>query len=49
MRPWFGSPLYVSDASNVFDASGVLIDSAVRERLTRFIGGFAQFVAGSTG
>ncbi len=45
MRPWFGSPLYVSEASKVFDASGALVDAAVRDRLTSFIGGFAQFVA----
>lgn len=45
MRPWYGSPLYVSEASKVFDASGQLTDAAIRERVTKFLHGFADFVA----
>lgn len=45
MRPWYGTPLYVSDASKVFDASGTLVDPDIRERLKQFMTGYAQFVA----
>jgi chromate reductase len=44
MRPWYGSPLYVSEAGKVFDASGDLIDPIIRERVTKFVHGFAAFV-----
>ncbi|MFO7276782.1 MAG: NADPH-dependent FMN reductase [Pseudomonadota bacterium] len=44
-RPWFGPPLYVSNADRVFDANGTLVDADVRERLREFLAGFAQFVA----
>jgi NAD(P)H-dependent FMN reductase len=43
-RPWWGARLYVSDASKVFDAAGVLTDAGTRERLTALIADFAQFV-----
>jgi NAD(P)H-dependent FMN reductase len=45
MRPWYGVPLYVSNANQVFDASGTLIDPDVRERLKQFMSGYAQFLA----
>jgi NAD(P)H-dependent FMN reductase len=45
MRPWYGVPLYVSNANQVFDASGTLIDPDVRERLKQFMTGYAQFLA----
>jgi chromate reductase len=44
MRPWYGMPLYVSNATTVFDASGTLIDPDIRERLKQFMTGYAQFV-----
>jgi NAD(P)H-dependent FMN reductase len=44
MRPWYGVSLYVSEAGKVFDASGDLIDPAIRERVTKFVHGFADFV-----
>lgn len=44
MRPWYGSSLYVSDAGNLFDASGVLTDNATRERLKTFLAGYAAFL-----
>jgi hypothetical protein len=34
----------VSEAGKVFDASGDLIDPAIRERVTKFVHGFADFV-----
>ena len=43
-RPWFGFPLYVSNASKVFDAEGKLADQATRDRLQKFLQGFAAFV-----
>ncbi|MFQ6022134.1 MAG: NADPH-dependent FMN reductase [Acidiferrobacterales bacterium] len=45
MRPWFGSQLYVGNASKVFDASGNLVEDDIRERLTAYMTGFAAFVA----
>jgi NAD(P)H-dependent FMN reductase len=43
-RPWFGSILYVSSAGKAFDASGKLIDQATRDRLQKFLVGFAEFI-----
>jgi NAD(P)H-dependent FMN reductase len=43
-RPWFGSILYVSSAGKAFDATGKLIDQATRERLQKFLAGFAEFI-----
>ena len=43
-RPWFSSPLYVSSAAKVFDAEGRLIDDAIRERLRKYLQGFAHFI-----
>jgi NAD(P)H-dependent FMN reductase len=44
-RPWFGSVMYVSEAAKVFDAEGRLTDEKIREDLTKFVAGFADFVA----
>src|SRR3954470_9989576 len=46
MRPWFGQVLYVGGASKVFDASGRLVDDAIRGRLRKYMEGFVEFVAG---
>jgi hypothetical protein len=35
MRPWFGQLLYVGSAAKVFDASGKLVDDAIRARLRK--------------
>jgi NAD(P)H-dependent FMN reductase len=43
-RPWFGSILYVSSAGKAFDASGKLVDQSTRERLQKFLAGFAEFI-----
>jgi len=43
-RPWFGSPIYVSQAAKVFDAEGKLIDATVREKLHKYLQGFAEFI-----
>jgi NAD(P)H-dependent FMN reductase len=43
-RPFFGSPLYVSAAGKVFDEHGTLVDAAIRERLRKYLQGFAQFI-----
>ncbi|HKQ28424.1 MAG TPA: NADPH-dependent FMN reductase [Burkholderiales bacterium] len=45
MRPWFGQVLYVGGASKVFDASGRLVDDAIRARLRKYMEGFVEFVA----
>jgi NAD(P)H-dependent FMN reductase len=45
MRPWYGMPLYVSNATQVFDASGTLVDPDIRERLKQFMTGYAHYVA----
>lgn len=44
-RPFFGGRLQVAEASRVFDAEGNLIDERVRGELTKFVTGFAKFVA----
>ena len=43
-QPWFGGSLYVPHAAKAFDAEGRLIDDAVRERLSRYLEGFALHV-----
>jgi chromate reductase, NAD(P)H dehydrogenase (quinone) len=45
LRPFYGSNLYVSDASKVFDAEGKLVNADVRTLLTKFLEGYAQFIA----
>jgi chromate reductase, NAD(P)H dehydrogenase (quinone) len=47
MQPWFGQLLYVGNAGKVFDASGKLIDEAIRMRLRNYVRGFADFVRNS--
>jgi len=49
MRPWYGSPLYIGDNRKVFDASGEIVDAAIRGRVTQFVHGFAEFVESSRG
>jgi len=44
-RPWYGSSLYLSAAGTAFDASGALVDAAQRERLAKFMQGFAGALA----
>ena len=48
-RPWFGAPLYVTEAAKVFDDAGRLIDEGVRRRLAELLEGFVQYVAQSAG
>lgn len=47
-RPWFGASLYVTGANKAFDTEGALIDATVRERLRRYLVGFADFIGSST-
>ena len=44
-RPFFGQLLYVGRAEKVFDASGRMVDDAIRARLRKYLEGFAAFVA----
>jgi chromate reductase, NAD(P)H dehydrogenase (quinone) len=44
VRPWFGAPLYVSNAASVFDADGRLIDADVRGRLEVLLREFAAAI-----
>jgi len=46
-RPWWGGRLQVSEASRVFDAEGRIVDERIRGELTKFVAGFAAFVAGA--
>jgi chromate reductase, NAD(P)H dehydrogenase (quinone) len=46
MRAYFGQLLYVGGAAKAFDASGRLVDDAVRKRLHTYMAGFVAFVAG---
>ncbi len=43
---WNGGRLMVPQASKVFDAKGKLTDDATRERLRKFLAGFATFIQG---
>ena len=44
MSPWFGETLFISNASQVFDKTGGLVDEKVKRRLTAYMQGFATFV-----
>lgn len=44
---WFGPRVLVSGAATVFDAEGRLVDERVRAAVTRFVAGFADFIARS--
>ena len=48
MAPWFGGRMLVSNAAKVFDQDGRLMDEITRERLRKFVNGFALFVAERT-
>ncbi len=43
---WNGGRLMVPQAGKVFDAEGRLTDEATRERLKKFLSGFAAFIQG---
>ena len=43
-RAFFASPVYVSQAGKAFDEHGKLIDEAVREKLRKYLQGFAEFI-----
>jgi chromate reductase, NAD(P)H dehydrogenase (quinone) len=45
MQIWFGDMLWVSQAMNVFDSEGKLIDESVRKRLAGYMVGFCRFAA----
>lgn len=44
MSPWFGEILFLSNASQVFDKTGALVDEKVKRRLAAYMNGFAVFV-----
>ncbi len=44
--PWFGGRMMVSDADEVFDSEGKMIEEKIRRRLETFMKGFAAFVSG---
>lgn len=44
MRPWFGMPLYISAAHKTVDDQHQLVDPETRQRLQKFLAGFAAFV-----
>jgi len=48
VKPYLGAVLYVSGARAKFDEEGGLADSAVRDKLTGWMAGFAEFVAAET-
>ncbi|HEV8072950.1 MAG TPA: NADPH-dependent FMN reductase [Opitutaceae bacterium] len=48
-KPWFGGRLMVADADDMFDAAGQLTDAALKERLRKFLAGFARFAAEKRG
>jgi chromate reductase len=43
--PWFGGRVMVSNANEVFDSQGKIIDEKTRTRLEAFINDFAAFVS----
>jgi NAD(P)H-dependent FMN reductase len=44
-KSWFGGRLMVSDADEMFDPAGQIMDAALKERLRKFLAGFVRFVA----
>ncbi len=42
-RPYFGSRLLVSKAREVFDASGTVLDTRVRDQVAQYLRGFVDF------
>ncbi len=44
MRPWFEGGMLISEAFMVFDSDGRIADEATRQRIRRFVEGFAVFV-----
>jgi NAD(P)H-dependent FMN reductase len=44
LRPWFATPLYVSAVHKALDGQHRLVDPDTRERLQKFLAGFAGFV-----
>lgn len=42
-RPWFGDRLVVSQAGEMFDADGRLVNDMVRDLLRNFVTGFLEF------
>jgi chromate reductase, NAD(P)H dehydrogenase (quinone) len=43
--PYFGARVLASGAAKIFDDSGALTDATVRGQLTKYMAGFAEFVA----
>ena len=43
MRPWFEGGVLISEAFMVFDADGRIADVEIRQRIRRFVEGFAVF------
>lgn len=43
MRPWFEGGVLISEACVVFDTDGRIADAEIRERIRRFVEGFAAF------
>ncbi|HEX7048511.1 MAG TPA: NADPH-dependent FMN reductase [Gammaproteobacteria bacterium] len=43
-RLWSGGRLMVTGASKVFDDEGAIVDEGTRERLQKFLDGFAAFI-----
>jgi chromate reductase, NAD(P)H dehydrogenase (quinone) len=48
MRAWFGKQLYVAGAAKAFDEQGKLVDQTVKQLLSEFMAGFAEFIASQT-
>ena len=44
LRPWFATPLYISSVHKAMDDQHRLADPDTRERLHKFLAGFAAFV-----
>jgi NAD(P)H-dependent FMN reductase len=42
-RPWFGGRMLVARAANLFNAEGQLTDDGTRQKLAKFVAGFAAF------
>lgn len=45
LKPWFGALLYVGGAGSLFDGEGNLTDAETRDRVAKYMAGFAAFVA----
>jgi hypothetical protein len=44
LQIWFGDMLWISQAMKVFDDQGQMIDDKIRNKITKYMEGFYEFI-----